>query len=336
MWARCRKYVPPGLLAEDDDARHLDTARRLPDYFTNMMGFETYLDRPDAGAGMALFVSTGSAGWQFLSGQRRGAQDNLFRHTAWRRLQRFCALVSRSDSAFYGQVGGLWCEFDVDEYQTLLPDIFVDFQEAPLHGDRGLAAIEQAAAILQAASVSETAPALGRCLRDSSDGSVYNLGFMLSRPLPGVRLVGFASRSLDNIYRYLQKIEWPGSVADLRSTVGWLDGIVDRFVLQVDVAAEIRPLISIELFLDTHGRDRTRWTLFLQNLVDHGLCHPAKRDALLSFPGGTLERGIVPFKLLRALNHAKVVYQPGQSLRGKGYFYFEPIWGGGSKEKGTA
>jgi hypothetical protein len=94
-----------------------------------------------------------------------------------------------------------------------------------------------------------------------------------------------------------------------------------------------------------------RWRIFLEELVARGLCLPAKRDALLAYPGQSSEETDPEWwpadlirvsrflgqrttsALWRALHHVKIAYQPGRAdaspaLEAKAYLAVMQRWTG--------
>src|SRR5207249_650425 len=88
------------------------------------------------------------------------------------------------------------------------------------------------------------------------------------------------------------------------------------------------------------------WDALLDHLVEIGLCLPAKRDALVAYPGVSSEQtdaerwpagmarvseflgGRTTGLFLRVLHHVKIVYEPGAALEAKAYFGAARRWRG--------
>lgn len=319
----CLARMPAGLTSPADSLRHRRTAARLPITFSELVGFETYIDRPTPVMGMALTTRVASAGWRYLCGDGAGEPSSPD-HPVWRRLQDFCRWAEGAASGAAAQTGGIWSEFDVDAEQNLVPDIFIDVQETPLQGPGAVATVQQMAQRLLADDLTSIHAPLIRTLEAIERGGVVFLGFMLARPQPGVRLVISQAGGMEQIYRYLAAVDWPGSLEKLARATAWLDEGAAHCVLQVDVATEVKPRLSIELHSKLEPFDRAGWGALLQRFADRGLCCPEKATALTTFPGGTQEVWGLPFHLIRQVNHLKIVYEEGRPMRAKGYFYFMP------------
>jgi hypothetical protein len=155
------------------------------------------------------------------------------------------------------------------------------------------------------------------------EGTVFQVGVMLSRNLPGVR-VCVANVRTAGIGAYLAGIGWPGPVDELARMLGPLSSFPVLMALGLDVGPAILPRIGVEYYPEWERRPwiDPRWMALLDHLVAAGLCTPQKRDALLAWPGRTYARFLWISTVLRGLNHVKLVYQPGTSLCAKAYFGF--------------
>jgi hypothetical protein len=108
---------------------------------------------------------------------------------------------------------------------------------------------------------------------------------------------------------------------------------VERLHLSLDLSPEgILPRIGIEGSFPRLPRREPRWASLFDHLEERGLCHSAKRDAALAWPGydtfwtapkrwpvGAV--GVRGF-CVRALSHVKVVCQAGRDPEAKAYFVF--------------
>jgi hypothetical protein len=162
---------------------------------------------------------------------------------------------------------------------------------------------------------------------------------MLSRPGLGVRVNAIAIPP-NQLLDYLLKIGWSDPTEALSPLVYHLSELVDYVVLAFDVGEKIYPRIGLECYLRKQPRYEPRWNVFLDNLVDLGLCLPAKRDALLTWSGidkqkyqaeGNLSWESVFSQSMysvywRMINHIKIVYQPGYPLEAKGYLASGHRW----------
>lgn len=130
---------------------------------------------------------------------------------------------------------------------------------------------------------------------------------------------------------YLQGIA-PETVLAVEPVAPLFEGI-ERLHLSFDVTDEILPRIGLEGSFPRQPSREPKWGAFLERLVARELCSPAKRDALLSWPGYDTfwtapqrwpaelgPRGAC----VRLLSHLKVVCGPGREPEAKAYLAFGP------------
>lgn len=108
----------------------------------------------------------------------------------------------------------------------------------------------------------------------------------------------------------------------------------DKLTLAFDVGEAISPRIGIAGSWFRSPRREPRWAGVLAELVERGLCAPAKREALLGWSGSDslwtagrdwpleLSGG---FHLARSLSHLKLVAWPDRSPEAKAYLAFQPF-----------
>jgi hypothetical protein len=90
---------------------------------------------------------------------------------------------------------------------------------------------------------------------------------------------------------------------------------------------DVAPRLGIEYPFAREGQPRGRLveTGFLDALVGRGWCPPARRDALLRWPGRTVEllaHEVWHSRVTRHLNHVKVTYATGEPPEVKAYLCF--------------
>jgi hypothetical protein len=108
---------------------------------------------------------------------------------------------------------------------------------------------------------------------------------------------------------------------------------VERLHLSFDVTGEIFPRIGIEGSFPRQPSREPGWSALLERLVGKDLCSPAKRDALLAWPGyDTFWTAPLrwPAELgprgacIRLLSHLKIVCGPDRDPEAKAYLVFGP------------
>jgi hypothetical protein len=147
---------------------------------------------------------------------------------------------------------------------------------------------------------------------------------MLGRPGTGVRLS--VSMPADELRGYLTRIGWPSSVG-VESLLATFAPPAGRVHVEFDVGEVIGPQLGIVLSPSDPVDDAGRWHGLLARLMENALCTPAKRAALLKWPGVTNEtpsaRGHL-CSLQRAVSHIKVSGGPRRRPEAKAYLTVTP------------
>ena len=139
-----------------------------------------------------------------------------------------------------------------------------------------------------------------------------HLGALPGREPRAVRLVVAMPKT--EVVSFLERIEWTGSMVQLRRALRWLDrlrGDAETASLACDVSAEgVSARLAFELFVrDRWHRGRPRfWAPMIGHFVEQGWCTRAKAAALLSWSAGDYlltEDGV--YQLLTGINHLKLV-----------------------------
>lgn len=177
------------------------------------------------------------------------------------------------------------------------------------------------------ALASEVEALLDRCFLDLPDpGVVLHVGAMLSRPGEGVRLSVQLPRR--HAPAYFQMLGWSGATqlerfldahgahTDFEQAASWVQ-------VDFDVGEVIGNCIGVTL----RPRRGDGWGGLLGALVRARLCDPAKRDALLSWPGISVGEfsGEPRLRLIEHyIAHLKMSCAVGQEPRTKAYFGVTP------------
>ncbi|MEA5557103.1 hypothetical protein [Nodularia spumigena] len=179
------------------------------------------------------------------------------------------------------------------------------------------------------------------CFAACPDGAfVSHIGVMLSRNSPALR-VNVKRLQPDLLIPYLQEIGWQGKTVQVAELMTELFALVDRITVCLDVGDQIYPQIGLECILLNQPDSESRWAIFLDYLVERGLCEPEKREALLNWPGEInpinssvpWPDDLIAASLLqprerftvfeRRLSHIKIVSQPESPFVAKAYLWFQ-------------
>ncbi len=131
---------------------------------------------------------------------------------------------------------------------------------------------------------------LSRCLAALPPGvQKIQVGMMLARPLPAVRLCAFNLTAAD-VLPYLAAVGWNGPEAAVSALLDQYAPLADSLCLHLDIGSSLFPTLGLELIYEAaHPRHwqpavNPRWAQLLGRLTAAGLCEPAKMAALLDFP----------------------------------------------------
>jgi ubiquinone/menaquinone biosynthesis C-methylase UbiE len=270
--------------------------------------------------------------------------DSLSTHPVWVFFHSFCQEWAEPTSFLYQGVAQIHLEFDMDELssQVPIPCIFLELNQETVQEAQGL--IELARRLLNGLTSSRLESNLRLCADLLPDGAqITHLGAMLSRSSQGVRL-NVKGVSPSHLWDYLVKIGWTDTTNTFPTLVSSLCKFVDEIVLTFDVGETIHPRVGLECFWEKQPRHEPRWQLFLDYLVERGLCSPAKRNGLLAWPGFSQKTDnpeLWPKSLnwgdrflgsrtlsvfWRTISLIKIVYQPDRPLEAKGYLAFGHRW----------
>jgi hypothetical protein len=272
----------------------------------------------------------------------RGAQGPS---PAWARVDRFARAWTDPDSSLHARVPLIWLEFD--QVHGLTPPAGPCFHLCadggyPAPGDPRPARAPEPAAqarlihtglelLLGHPPAAGVARGLEACIEAVGPaGRLIHVSAMLTRTPLTLKVYGCLPAH--DFPRYLRDIGWPGSIQDTRR---WLERFItpdtsDERIF-FDLAFEERLTGSVGVVFSQpqlgHGEntDPTRRSL-LERLVAERLCTPAKRDALLHWPGRT--RVSHPETRQQARLHRwldiKLSHHPDRSLEAKAYLGLRP------------
>ena len=172
---------------------------------------------------------------------------------------------------------------------------------------------------------------------------IASAGAMLSRQNQALKL-GLKGISPQQLLDYLAKIGWKDTTNQLPPLLWTLSELVDEIGLDVEIGDRVYPRIGLECYFEKQSFSEPRWEVFLDRLVNQGLCTVAKKDALLAWPGfcqkaerlelwppnliwGDIFIGSKAFSIFsRTIYEIKIVYNPGEPLLAKAYLVFGHDW----------
>jgi hypothetical protein len=330
-------YLPEELVPPGAVERIASVAHYFPDGLSSQFGFECRLGPTTPVVDFVLLVAREKGGREILAGTHPhiNLPQDLRMHPVWRRVRDFSVGWTDPGSPIYRNVYGVWIELDLEGPGTSVPvpGIFFHVGDLPLPAavppapslnlDEDYSwVIETAIPLLRGARLSATVEErLAACLKLSpACGQVLQVGLFPGRQIEGIRLF-LHVRSQEHLLTYLEAVGWVGPSEELTATVGRLFQLGDFVYLNLDVGERVYPKIGIECHFRGVAQPpmEPRWPSLLAHLVEHGLCTPEKKEALLGFPGASFQRLIYERVFYRGLHHIKVVYQPGRPTEAKAY-----------------
>jgi hypothetical protein len=266
----------------------------------------------------------------------------------WQAVRDYYQEWSEPDSFLYRSVDHITLEFDLDapRSQMPIPCIGLALNREVGREDASLMKIVERLSLIQFQHLASSRweSDLQLCFNSLPDGArIAGIGLMLSRPSKVVKVV-VKEMPPQQFSDYLEQIGWAEPRDVLSILVSTLSEFVDSIALSFDIGDTISPRIGLECFWEKQPFDEPRWQLFLDHLVERGLCTPAKQKALLTWPGfsqkadcpdlwppnltwGDQFLSSQAFSVFsRTIYEVKIVYQPGRALEAKAYLVFAHSW----------
>ena len=323
------EYLPTTLVSSSALSSIRKIACELPP--VKMAGFECGLEEIAADADFLVCVDRAL---DTLTGRNESVtlNDSVITSLPLQRLRTFCR--ARSESALLQQIRNIWLEFDRSCHgvPTSRPSVFFGIDRTRSHQRAAEAGLTLLRGSPLPADLTHT---LSHCFGAlPTNARVFQVGMMLSRKTTPVRLC-VGGLTLDQLSGYLSAIGWSGSMDDLTDVLEALSHPLQALAVDLDVDGDVGPRLGIECYVGGEYslvNVHPNWELFLERLVELGLCLPSKRDALLAWPGYSFRDAILPSIFLRGINHVKLVWEPPGRVSAKAYLSFVHAWRGSIPE----
>ena len=334
------------LVSSDNFKEIISMAKHFPGNLTSFLGFECRLGVSNARTDWAFAISSvGRDRHVFVNLLNDGyIPDQFLQQSAWRHLIDFANAWVDPNSVLRYTIKCFWLEFDMPEQlpEVPIPSIFFGPEKIPkakkvndFSNYEWL--LTAALPILKGHRLKKIVEnKIKKCIQNlPENASLFQVGTLLSRSSDDVRLY-INHCNPKQILSYLTTIGWKDKTGEFTKLINELENKVERFVLSFDITDKgIGPRIGIELsFTSNEFFNETQWNQLLDYLVEKGWCLPEKRDALLSyqsaenFSGGIMKPltsasqhldDLIHSKIVRYINHIKIVYQPGKEIEAKAY-----------------
>lgn len=325
-------------------------AEVLPSAMTYFFGLECPLSIPDARGDFLVCTTPEDSGFQILGDRHANLYlpDSLKAHPVWRQVQNFSHVWCEEGSALHEKVKNFWLEFDVDGMPDPIPVPSCFFGPGAVYPEPESTAYHwitrQGLQLLRNQDIStEIEHKLFQCLDQLPHNAyVFQIGTMLARKADAVR-VCIRDIAPDQVGDYLRKLDWAGSVTELECWLKELSAFTERVDIGIDLGETIGAKIGLECYLSKQPKFEPRWEVFLNYLVDKGLCVPQKREGLLTYPGSIREKDYqdiwspelrrlsqilgADYEVLffKGLHHIKVVHQSGVDPVAKAYLSVQQV-----------
>lgn len=326
----------PALVCRDNVESILAIARVLPSW--QCAGFECRLGDPAPRADFGVHLRRTHGISIDEARLARETPPETPESAAWQRLRRFAHAWSERQTVVAQAIPAVSLEFDVHSPRpprVAAPSIFFSIRFG-LHRS-GLAdrtAVDACSSVAQAvldalgADMADARHNLEQCFRVLLPRVPFlQLGVWLARPVNTFRICA-PGLKLRDIRAVVRALRWPGPDDGYESRWRDLLQFGERGALHLDVGNELSAKIGIEVNFGEASAsfrvDDPEDTRFFDYLVEHDMCLPEKRDALLSWVGGfRLNHGgddaaTAPL-FLRTISHVKFVFQPDQDPQAKAY-----------------
>lgn len=321
-------YLDPNLVSQVALSAIETVAGVLPDSHSISFGFEIRLWDKTSDADFCFKIPgphPAETLSQLLNGPNASAaiRDN----PVWKHLESFGARWSATESLFRTVEQDLWLEFDSDQCRskTPIPGAFFRIRDLLRHGEDGWRAILEGTSALIGSPISpELARRLSLCLRGLPETAYGDhIGMMFSRPGDLVKVSG-AGFDDTGALDYLSRIGWDGAAERLGSFLAETTPMVDWLAITMELGPDVRKRIGIEYHQSWEKRflSNTPWRTILEYLVERGMCLPAKRDALVAWPGTSrhrFDREQWESLILRTIDHIKITCSPEGEIEAKAY-----------------
>lgn len=328
-------YLPVELAGESAKQRIAHLVTSLP--ATSGCGFEVRLGNQADQVDFCLRAMASEGGREAFSEYEPVAASPPANQAKWHALREFCLHWCDPSSPILDHVNNVWLEFDLDQsaFRRQAPSVFFDVGEDAVFESQWI--VTEALSILRALPADQqTEQALHRCLSAlPARAGIYYLGAMLARPQQPVRLC--LKMPVLAISTFLKKIGWRGNVSAIKYEIEAVPNCAESIVLGLDLQDIANSKIGVEI----KPRSERDWPSLLDALVAQKACTPAKRDALMQWPGQDSALFQSPQKWhlqppdtafeaeiahVRRLNHIKYAFDTAGLLEVKAYLYAGFLW----------
>jgi hypothetical protein len=313
-------YVPAELISGSAIHQIERVAGWFPAAITNSFCFELELKEESNSSDFSFICRRNEIGVEILAGSSEiELPEPLFTNPIWQNIRTFCSALSESDSKFKDSIPYLWLEFDIrDQQQIPSPLIFLGI---PHHCCEEVAWLIPVLEMLGDSITDPFLEILKKSFRFAASSTKgFEIALMLSRNTDMARLVFHGVD--DTILSLLTDLGY-GETSHLKRIMADLAELKAHITVDIDAGKTIGPKIGLECQFSGNVRmDQPLWEKAFDYVVSHGYCTPAKREAILRWPGGSREKLkhlLAPVQAIRKINHYKINWQADVPVQAKAY-----------------
>jgi len=325
--ATARRWLSAELAGSRELAAIEGLALRLPDAMS-AIGFEVRLAESESEIDFGTVIHAVDAGREIL----RGALDDQAADTLateWpARPKAFLRRWCDPTSSLYDGITRVFFEFDMSTVAAdpPVPCLFATLDELAWARDpKSLFSLaDEALRLLTGEGTREASDSFRLCATELPMGSVpLHVGAMLARADCPVRFCGWIPAGL--LPAYLERVHAPIDLRLARDLCG-LEQSALTFQLTL-VSGVITPRLDVEWTFRRQPRTEARWEGLLRRLMKRDLCSASKCDALLRWPGLSMEESdsSTGHLVTRGISHIKVSAKTASDLSGKAYLTLAPL-----------
>lgn len=251
----------------------------------------------------------------------------LLAEPQYEHLKSFLVSWSNKDSFLFGVLENIYVVYDLPTSNLSIPElwIYLAYHKLNIPSDVLSLIFEKSASFLPGSISSESLKTLNLCLTQiHSPEWVFGFGLLNARGKNEIRIGICGFKTIDQIIKYLERINWIGDSQYIRTTLTFMDDFAFDYVLALDLGASISPRIGIECNVGKSSNHK-RSEAMLNKIQSEMKYDQNRKSSIIKWIGSekiSFENG----KQLihnRWLNHIKFIFQPNSAFEIKPYLYYD-------------
>lgn len=292
--------------------------------------FETELETTNNCFDFSLCVLKEETDSLLLYWKQNDLANTFESNPVWKNIYHFCQLWGDRNSILAKHIAELWFEFDDIELKNLYPIPCIFFSPIGLNASISLDKKQDLSWLYDTALLMLYGKYFNGIIKENiqkciealpGNGSIFQIGAMLSRKLKNVRLC--TVMPVNHYPHYLKKIDWRGSFEYLIILLESLSCLADGIFVDIDIGDEISTKTGIECVYKkrtVHEPGYNNLERLINYLMDLNLCIKEKAKWITQWIHEPLEEDEDGNYINRSLSHIKVILNPDNSIEAKLYF----------------